>query len=138
MSALTYNPITYNTITFTNIGITETDSGTVAAFTASPGVLDAGPTPSGTALAWGAVDAGVYYANASEIVNFAYTVTDTSSSSLIDTIGQLYSADIASGPGVSLTAVENVYTPSGTLWARPTQDTSSSPHRSNRSMSRLP
>ena len=115
MSILTINPITYNDLSFTNIDITETDSGDAASFSAFPGIVSAAVTPFGTALAWGAVNAGVYGANSSEVLNFDYTVSSTSASSLIDTVGQLYTADVFSGPGVSLIAVENIYSTSGTL-----------------------
>ncbi|WP_158926621.1 SdrD B-like domain-containing protein [Acidisphaera sp. S103] len=115
MSILTLNPIAYNALSFTNIDITETDAGSVASFTTFPGIAGVGVTPFGTALTWGAVNAGVYGANSSEVVNFDYTVSSTSASTLIDTVGQLYTADVFSGPGVSLTAVENIYSTSGTL-----------------------
>ena len=115
MSILTLNPITYDGLSFTNIDITETDSGATASFTTFPGLATGVTTPYGTALEWGGVNAGVYEANSSEVVNFNYTVSSTSASALIDTIGQLYTADVFSGPGVSLTAVENIYDTSGNL-----------------------
>jgi hypothetical protein len=115
MSNLTLNPMAYNNLSFTNIDIAETDSGAAASFTTWPGLAIATSTPYGTALAWGGVNAGVYGANSSEVLNFNYTVSSTSPSTLIDSIGQLYTADVFSGPGVSLTAVEKVYDTSGNL-----------------------
>jgi hypothetical protein len=115
MSALTLNPITYDGLSFTNIDITETDTGAIASFLSFPGVQTEAVTPYGVTLVWGGVNAGVYGANSSEVVNFDYTVSSTSSSSLIDTVGQLYTADAFAGSGVSLVAVENVYSTSGTL-----------------------
>ena len=115
MSILTLNPITYDSLSFTNINITEADVGSTASFTTWPGLAIGVGTPFGTALAWGGVNAGVYGANSSEVLNFDYTVSSTSASALIDTISQLYTADTFSGPGVSLTAVENIYSTSGTL-----------------------
>ncbi|HEX4366906.1 MAG TPA: hypothetical protein VH023_08765, partial [Rhodopila sp.] len=115
MSILKINPITYDGLSFTNIGITETDSGIAASFTTFPGLALGITTPYGAALEWGGVNAGVYGANSSEVVNFNYTVSSTSASTLIDTVGQLYTADIFSGPGVSLTAVETIYDTSGNL-----------------------
>jgi hypothetical protein len=111
-NGLTFAPIIYNGLSFTNIGVTETNIGTVAPFTASPGQLQGVTTSSGAALGWGSFDAGAYYAGSSEVVNFAYTVSVTSSSSLIDTVGQLYEA-VLFGPGVSLVAVEDVYDTTG-------------------------
>jgi hypothetical protein len=115
MSNLTLNSITYNGLSFTNIGITEIDTGLVGSLTAYPGLAEGAVTPYGTAIAWGGVNAGVYGANASEVVNFDYTVSSTSASTLIDTVGQLYTADTFAGLGVSLVAVENIYDTSGNL-----------------------
>ena len=115
MSTLTYNPITYNGLSFTNETITETDVGTAAAFTSFPGIQTAVNTTHGVALSWGGVNAGVYYANSSETLNFNYNVSSTSAASLIDTVGQIYTSDQFVGPGVSLIAVENVFTTAGVL-----------------------
>src|ERR1700679_84788 len=115
MSNLLLNPITYGGLSFTNIGITEADNGAAASFTTFPGLAIGVTTPYGTSLAWGGVNAGVYGANSSEVVNFDYTVSSSSPSTLTDAVGQLYTADVFSGPGVSLTAVENVYDTSGNL-----------------------
>jgi hypothetical protein len=115
MSAITLNPVTYNGLSFTNINITEIDAGAIASFLTFPGVQSEALTPYGTSLTWGAVNAGVYGANSSEVVNFNYTVSSTSASTLIDTVGQLYTADTFSGPGVSLLAVESIYDTSGNL-----------------------
>lgn len=115
MSSLTYNAITYDGLSFTNDTATEADTGSVASFTSFPGIQSAVSSPNGIALSWAAVNAGVYGANSSEVVNFNYTVSSTSASTLIDTVGQLYTTDIASGPGISLTAVETIYTTAGSL-----------------------
>ncbi|MEA2769670.1 MAG: serine-aspartate repeat-containing protein, partial [Acetobacteraceae bacterium] len=115
MSALTLNPLTYDGLSFTNIGVTETDIGIVAPFTLYPGQFQGVGTPTGAGLSWGAVNAGAYYAGSSEVLNFNYTVSSTSSSTLIDSIGQIYVTDSFSGPGITLTAVENVYDTAGDL-----------------------
>jgi len=115
MSTLTYAAITYGGLSFTNDTVTETDTGTVAAFTAFPGVQGAAATTYGTALTWGGVNAGVYGPNSSVVVNFSYTVTSTSSSSLIDSLAQVFTGDSFAGLGVSLVSTENVYTTAGAL-----------------------
>jgi choice-of-anchor A domain-containing protein len=119
MSLLTFNPLSYEGLTFTNISVNETDSGTVASFADVPGSLVGLSTVIGPAIAWEGVNAGVYYANASEVLNLSYTVT-AGSGSLLDEAGQIYTADSFSGPGIHLTAVENIYSTSGVLLATDT------------------
>jgi hypothetical protein len=120
MSSLTLNPVTYDGLSFTNIDISETDTGSVAPFTSFPGLAAPTAVPSGVGLAWGGANAAIYGANSSQVVNFDYTVSSTSASTLIDSVGQIYTADVFSGPGVSLVAVENVYDTSGNLIATDT------------------
>ena len=115
MSSVTLNPVTYGGLSFTNIAESETDSGNTFSLIANSGQPIGVSSSTGIGIAWSGVTAGVYYANSSEVVNLSYTVSSGSSSSLIDSIGQLYTADLFSGPGVSLVAVENVYDTSGNL-----------------------
>ncbi|HBK05031.1 MAG TPA: hypothetical protein DDZ81_04120 [Acetobacteraceae bacterium] len=115
MSSASFSPITSNGLSFTNIAVSETDIGSGAPFTTTPGMLQGVATSTGAELAWGGVGAAVYYAGSSQVVNFSYTVSSTSPTSLIDSIGQLYTCDAMTGPGVSLVAVESVYDTSGNL-----------------------
>ncbi|HET6610001.1 MAG TPA: SdrD B-like domain-containing protein [Rhodopila sp.] len=117
--SLTFNPLTYGNLSFTNISVTETDVGSTAPFVTTPGILVGLSTINGPAMAWEGINAGVYYANSSEVLNIDYTVT-AASGSLISSAGQLYTADYLSGPGVHLTAVENIYSTDGTLLATET------------------
>ena len=113
MSTLTFNPITANGLSFSNIVVNETDTGLVAPFTSNPGnLLGIQVGTSGAALDWTGVNAGAYYAGASEVLNLSYTVT--AASGLIDSISQLYLTDAFQGPGITLSAVERVFTTDGT------------------------
>jgi protocatechuate 3,4-dioxygenase beta subunit len=115
MSTVTFNPVSYGVLSFTNISATETDIGSTIPFTSAAGVAAAVNTLNGPAIAWGGFSSGAYYANSSQVLNFNYTVSSTSSTELIDTVGQLYTADYFGGPGVHLVAVENDYDTSGNL-----------------------
>ncbi len=115
MSSASFSPVSSNGLSFTNIAVNEADTGTFAPFTSSPGTLQGVAIPTGAELSWGGVGAAVYYAGSSQVVNFSYSVSSTSSTSLIDSVGQVYVADVLSGPGVSLVAVESVYDSSGNL-----------------------
>lgn len=115
MSRVTFNPIIYDGLTFTNIAVTQTVVGQTSPYMKNPGAAGGVKTVSGAGIEWGGAHAGAYYADSSQVLNFDYTVSTGSASTLIDSIGQLYVSDEFSGPGVSLIAVENVYTTSGVL-----------------------
>jgi SdrD B-like domain len=115
MSTVNSNPFTYGGLSFTNIVLNETDNGSVSPLTDSTNPPMGVSTSLGAGIAWSGYSAGAYYANSSEVLNFSYSVSTTSSASLIDTASELYVLDQLSGPGVSLTAVENIYSTSGTL-----------------------
>ena len=115
MSTTTINPVTYNGLSFTNIVVTETDAGATEMLLSSPQPVQGVTTTTGTGLQWGGFQAGAFYANSSEVLNIGYTIGDTASSTLIDSLSQLYVVDQLTGIGASLTAVENAYSPTGVL-----------------------
>jgi uncharacterized repeat protein (TIGR01451 family) len=115
MSTTTFNPVTYNGLSFTNIVVTETDAGATEMLLSSPQPVQGVTTTTGTGLQWGGFQAGAFYANSSEVLNIGYTIGDTASSTLIDSLSQLYVVDQLTGIGASLTAVENAYSPTGVL-----------------------
>ena len=115
MSSASFPSVSTNGLSFTNITATEADTGAVVPFASNSGNFEGVDTPTGAELSWGGAAAAVYYAGSSQVVNFSYSVSSTSSTSLIDSVGQVYVNDSLNGPGVSLVAVENVYDTAGNL-----------------------
>lgn len=115
-SVLYFDPVSYANVSFTNIVVSETDQGSVAKFTDSPGVNLGVGTINGPGIAWGAVNAGVYGPGSSQVLNFSYRAT-AAAGSLLSRVGQVYTTDDFRGAGVSLTAVERVATASGVTLA---------------------
>ena len=116
-ATLTFPDAAYGGLSFTNISVTEVDTGDPEGFNRfvdSPGLNLTAAGLFGPVLAWGALNAGVYggYGPVSEVLNFSYTVT-AAPGRLIDGIGQLYTADVFSGPGKSMTVAAHAYTPGG-------------------------
>jgi hypothetical protein len=114
MSA-TFSSVYANGLSFTNLQVSEVDSGSTIPFVGTAqnpiGVADV----TGASIRWIGVGTGVYYANSTETLNISYTVTETSSASLIDSMSQFYNFSYAGGSGISLTGVETAYGTSGAL-----------------------
>ena len=115
MPTKNFTPFTYQNLSFTNIAISETDIGNITNLTSTstqPIGVSTGLGQNG--IGWTGFSAGAGYGNASTTINFNYTVTDTSSTTLIDSASQLYTPDLY-GPGVTLTAIETITSTTGAV-----------------------
>ncbi|MDR3538246.1 MAG: SdrD B-like domain-containing protein [Acetobacteraceae bacterium] len=119
-SSLNFNNLTVGDLTFSNITVNETDVGTATPFTSNPGAFVPVTGAGFTGIEWGAFDSGIYGAGSSETLNFSYNVSVTDPTQAITAINSLYLADLYSGTGDGITAVERVYDAAGDLLATQT------------------
>jgi protocatechuate 3,4-dioxygenase beta subunit len=117
----TFNDVTDSSLLFTNIGVYEADIGNLANAGGASSFVISAPEPVGapgsltTGMQWTTFSSRVTGANSQKTLEFEYNATNTNSSQLITSFNSLYTVDLFSGPGVSVTAIERVYDTQGNL-----------------------